>query len=401
MSLFTPLSRSLGLLVLFGISAQGGANELHIENWADTPLPVASEGEADIADFAATLSQAFAENKHCAAAFARYQGAGEASNIDGNNILINQKSAYARCENEANAYLGEYTYWKRNNGHYLLAMAVSWNDITWEGDTLHHSVHFYDIDPKAKPPVLTPERALSDNIQAFHHQGYTIKLPQSGTALILQRMGESEKSYLNWDGENFARQPGKQANISQATAGGGKSKQAASNKPAAAQKTDKPPAVADIAKLFRDAKEKVAKSRSNTSVHIKRTMADIARNTPPDSVTKTIEYLFSATDGSLRLIYVTTQSDEMHSYEEFLVGDTEGDKVPELRFWFQKISGEGNAEENRLYFENGDIVYYDIRIEGQARQSGTKMPPDTNFNSFHEFQMKKNFEHYYDILTHY
>ena len=358
-----PRIRHTALFLLLAGSAQAAS----LADWAGTSVPVKPGDKPDILAFALPLAQTFDELGHCVSGLeVRGEAAGDVVVVD-----VDSKNGFARCENTEDGHLSEFAYWKRTNGHYLVGMAVTWNDVSWEGDEMKNLVHFYDFDPKAAEPALKPEESVSRAISAFRDKDYFIHLPQSGTYLVLQQLegAGGATHYLAWDGERFADTPltslpkAEKPAAKPADKGNKDAKKAAPAKAddkgkgkAKEKPRDKPEKVYAIGQAYRDGKQLAEKDATRFFLD----MRNVWQSSP--ETTRKIEYLFAEDAHAPYLIYVHHEAMGMLSYEEYLA-----DKDGGLLFWFQKLEDESGKWEYRIYFDGGKVVYHDIRKDGDKQ----------------------------------
>lgn len=368
-----PRIRHTALFLLLA----GAAQAAPLADWASTPVPIKPGDKPDIAAFALPLAQTFDDLGHCVPGL-------ESGEEDGASVSIDSKNGFAVCES-GDGHLSEFAYWRRKNGHFLVGMAVTWNDISWEGDEMKNLVHFYDFDPKAAEPALKPEESLTRAINAFHDKDYFIHLPRSGTHLVLQQFegAGGATHYLAWDGERFADTPltslpqAEKPAAKAADKGKKEAKKAAPAKAKADDKgkakekpRDKPEAVYAIGQAYRAGKQLAEQDATRLFLDVR----NVWHSSP--ETTRKIEYLFAEASRSPYLIYVHHEGMGTLSYEEYLA-----DKDGELLFWFQKLEDESGKWEYRLYFDGGKVVYHDIRKDGDKPQAGTSLPKKHPFGA--------------------
>ncbi|MDO4777737.1 MAG: hypothetical protein Q4A06_09870 [Cardiobacteriaceae bacterium] len=378
-----PRFRHTALFLLLAGTAQAAS----LADWASTPVPIKPGDKPDIVTFALPLAQAFDDLAHCLPGLEG--GEGEEANVH-----IDSKNGFAICES-GSGHLSEFAYWKRNNGHYLVGMAVTWNDISWEGDEMKNLVHFYDFDPKAAEPVLKPEESMSRTINAFRNEDYFIHLPRSGTHLVLQQFegAGGATHYLAWDGERFADTPVTSLPQAEKPAAKAADKGKPDVKKTAPAKADdkgktkdkprdKPEAVYAIGQAYRAGKQLAEQDATRMFLDIRNVW-----HTSPET-TRKIEYLFAEEAHSPYLIYVHHEGMGTLSYEEYLA-----DKDGGLLFWFQKLEDDTGKWEYRLYFDGDKVVYHDIRKDGGKPQTGTGLPKKHRFGAGEgKLSMQRSFQ---------
>ncbi|MBR4388351.1 MAG: hypothetical protein IKT00_04135 [Prevotella sp.] len=101
-------------------------------------------------------------------------------------------------------------YWKRRNGHKLLAV---WMECQKEGQKAEHLLVSYDYDPNTK--MMKPEPALSDELDRITKKfpEWSLRLPSEGKDIeIIVFSGpdkDFESTYYNWkwNGHSFRFDP--------------------------------------------------------------------------------------------------------------------------------------------------------------------------------------------------
>ena len=359
--------RSFTLSAFIMMSAAASAATLN--NWEDAFLPLQDEAaEPGIIPFATTIARFYDETAPCAEGIAR-RGASGGQVV----VQVEEKKGYVRCEDSASGHESEYAYWKREDGHYLAAVAVMANG---NGDEKQSRIYFYDINPDNNPLILIPNSGLSKRINAFRAQDYIIRLPSGGKDLLLKQPegAGGATHYLQWTGNGFAATvsttpPAAASKTAAKDKNSGKDKDKAQGD-AQASKSSKPPEVVAIGRAYRAAKQLADSDATRLYMDIRHAWAN-----RPESM-QNIEYLFSEGQPPY-LIYVHDMDGEKVSYEEFLF-DVGGGQ-PALLFWFQKLETEKHTWEYRLYFDHGKVIFHDVRENGGKPKIGAGLPAKHGF----------------------
>ncbi|MCQ2973959.1 MAG: hypothetical protein MJ211_04035 [Bacteroidales bacterium] len=91
----------------------------------------------------------------------------------------------------------ESCYWKRTNGHKLLAIYVY---ESGEGDYENACLLFYDYNPATN--AMEPDLNLYEKFVPIVEKGYSIKLPKTGKNIIYGFYNKPQKT-ATWTGMNF------------------------------------------------------------------------------------------------------------------------------------------------------------------------------------------------------
>ena len=200
------------------IEADGGIVKGKIipieQSWRKKTLTnVTGQGRTGIKAFAQAFCEAFPDyipNK----LLLQYLTTGKMTHPQAEIFGINDQSkkgyisSVMRTENTWNT---DCCYWKRNDGHSLVAF---WLAEQFENDDIDtHLIAFYDYDPKKN--TMTPEPALTEMVEdvAKNFRTYIVTLPAEGkdiTLMCIKENDSAEDSFedicydLTWNGYAFS-----------------------------------------------------------------------------------------------------------------------------------------------------------------------------------------------------
>lgn len=131
----------------------------------------------------------------------------------GYSVNLEERNGYVCIETTTELPTGTtLCYWKRNNGHKLLA---AWMEFQEEGKKAENLLTFYDYDPNTK--VLQPEPKLTDELEGITKKfnEWSLRLPSEGKDIEIMSFSgsDSEENYKciyynwKWNGMTFNFDP--------------------------------------------------------------------------------------------------------------------------------------------------------------------------------------------------
>lgn len=180
--------------------------------WASKPLTGVAAGKtASIEHFAAAFCKQYPDykpNKMLGEYLKAPAKFNEAKNST--EIADERKNGYLSSYIMADLDWGvECCYWKRANGHKLVAFRLTENQMEWDDE--ERLLAFYDYDPATD--TMTPEPALSEKVDETgrQHDFYFVNLPIEGKDIkMICHNTESKHDYASevhylfrWNGNDF------------------------------------------------------------------------------------------------------------------------------------------------------------------------------------------------------
>lgn len=183
--------------------------------WDTRPLSVDAKGKtAGIEDFAKAFAKAYGEYKPNKVMYNHLTGNRKANDADELlrefEVYVNAKSGYLGCELPTEYdWLTTCCYWRRDNGHSLVAF---WLSEAHEGsDTDDTLLAFYDYDPATGTMTPEPKLARKIDMAMQRYDAYTVRLPEQGKDIEVtgHKADHENDNYVNtqylfrWNGNDF------------------------------------------------------------------------------------------------------------------------------------------------------------------------------------------------------
>lgn len=178
------------------------------KSWEKQPLTnVLSNGKPNVAAFATAFCKSYPDYEPNNRLY-NYVKNGKKDELYG--IDDQAKNGYLSCKIRAeNPYETTCCYWKRSNGHSLVAF---WLELQRENDDIdQHLLAFYDYDPATN--TMTPEPAITKMVDdaMAKYDTYSVLLPSQGKDVEVygykidyeNDMAETTEYRLQWNGNNF------------------------------------------------------------------------------------------------------------------------------------------------------------------------------------------------------
>ena len=179
--------------------------------WEMSPLTgVAKDGKAGIEQFADKFCYEYNNYKPNQVLCDYLRDPAKYDNEDF-NINCQPKKGYISCRGLfQSGYDTECCYWKRKNGHSLVAF---WLDEGHESGAEYQLLAFYDYDPDTD--TMTPEPALSKKLTDVvdKYDSYSVTLPEEGKDIELIGYTDDEEEedciatcfQAHWNGNDFMK----------------------------------------------------------------------------------------------------------------------------------------------------------------------------------------------------